>query len=56
VDEEWLKEPPMICIAINPGARKLIKGTPNIFDLVLPIARDKTKRNNSDETIGDKRV
>jgi hypothetical protein len=43
-------------MAINPGARKLIKGTPNIFDLVLPIARDKTKRNNSDETIGDNRV
>jgi hypothetical protein len=56
VDAEWLKEPPMICIAINPGARKLINGTPSIFALVLPIARDKTKRNNSDETIGDKRV
>ena len=43
-------------MAINPGARKLIKGTPSTSVLLLPIATDRTKKNNSDETIGDNRV
>ena len=43
-------------MAINPGARKVMKGKPSISDLPPPIATDKTKRNNKEEIIGDKSV
>ena len=43
-------------MAINPGARKVIKGKPSISDLPLPIATDKTNKNSKEEMIGDKSV
>ena len=43
-------------MAINPGARKLIKGYPKTSGLLLPIATESTKKNNNEETMGDKRV
>ena len=32
------------CIAIKPGAKKLIKGTPKNIPLSVPIANDKTNK------------
>ena len=43
-------------MAINPGARKVIKGKPSISDFPLPIATDKTNKNSKEEMIGDKSV
>ena len=43
-------------MAINPGARKVIKGKPSMSDLPLPIATDRTKRKSNEEMIGDKSV
>ena len=45
-DEECEKACWIICIAINPGARKLINEKPSISDLLLPIATERTNRNN----------
>ena len=44
------------CIAIKPGAKKVIKETPKTSPLSFPIANDKTKRNNRDEISGEKIV
>ena len=55
-EEEWEKACWMTCIAIKPGAKKVINGKPKTSPLLFPIANDKTKRNKRDETIGDKRV
>ena len=43
-------------MAINHGARKVIKGNPSISDLPLPIATDKTNKNSKEDMIGDKSV
>ena len=45
-----------ILIAINPGAKKLIKGEPKTSPLLLPSAKDKTDKNNKLDTSGDRRV
>ena len=46
----------MTCIEINPGARKVIKGTPRTSPLSAPIARDKTSKKSKDEISGEKIV
>ena len=46
----------MTCIEINPGAKKVIKGTPRISPLSAPIARDKTSQKSKDEISGEKIV
>ena len=43
-------------MAIKPGARKMINGTPNMSLLSTPIARESTNKNNRDETNGEKIV
>ena len=48
-DEEWEKDCCITCIAIKPGARKVIKETPSISPLSLPIANERTSKNKSDE-------
>ena len=55
-DEEWEKDCWITCIAINPGAKKVMKGNPSTSPLLFPIATDKTKRNRREEIMGDKRV
>ena len=40
-------------MAIKPGAKKVIKGTPNTLPLSDPIAKDKTIKNRSEETRGE---
>ena len=44
------------CIAIKPGAKNIIKGTPRTSPLSVPIAKDKTNKNKSDEINGEKIV
>ena len=46
----------MICIAIKPGARKTINGTPKTFHLSLPIAKDKTDKNKREVMSGESNV
>ena len=46
----------MICIEINPGAKKVINETPNTSPLSAPIAKDKTNKNNNEEIKGEKSV
>ena len=41
---------------IIPGARKVIKGTPKTSPLSLPIANDKTSKNNNPEIRGENKV
>ena len=41
------------CMAINPGARKLINGNPKTSPLSLPIANERTNKNKRDVTKGD---
>ena len=55
-EEEWEKACWIICIAINPGARKVIKGKPSISDLPPPIATARTIRKSNEVIIGDKSV
>ena len=43
-------------MAIKPGAKKVIKGTPNTLPLSDPIAKDKTSKKSKDETSGEKIV
>ena len=52
-EEECEKACCITCIAINPGARKEIKGKPNTSPLSPPIAIESTKRNKSEVTSGD---
>ena len=51
-DEECEKDCWIICIAIKPGARNSINGTPKTFDLSSPIARDITNKNKIAVTTG----
>ena len=44
-EDEWENACWIICIAIKPGARKLIKDTPRTFPLSLPIANEITNKN-----------
>ena len=55
-DEEWEKDCWITCIAINPGAKNIINGTPSTSPLSAPIANDKTNKNKRDETKGEKIV
>ena len=55
-EEEWENDCWITCIAINPGARNEINGTPRTFPLSVPIATDNTSRNNSDDINGEKIV
>ena len=41
------------CIAIRPGARKVIKGNPKISPLSFPIASESTNKNSSEVTKGE---
>ena len=52
-DEECEKACCITCIAINPGARKLINGTPKTAPLSLPIATVRTNKNNKEVTKGE---
>ena len=52
-EDEWEKDCWIICIAISPGAKKLMKETPKTLPLSSPIAKDKTKRNNNDDIKGE---
>ena len=44
------------CIAIKPGARKLIKGTPNTLALSSPRAKEITNKKRTAEIIGANKV
>ena len=52
-DEEWEKACCITCIAIRPGARKVIKGKPKTSPLSDPIANERTSRNKSEVTSGE---
>ena len=52
-EEEWEKACCITCIAINPGARKVINGKPKTSPLSLPIARERTIKNKREVTSGD---
>ena len=57
IDEEECENDCCItCMAINPGARKLIKFTPKTLPLSLPIANERTSKNNKDVINGEKSV
>ena len=45
-EDEWENACWITCIAISPGARKFMKGTPNTSPLSLPIAKERTSKNN----------
>ena len=55
-DDEWENDCCIICIEINPGAKKVIKGTPSTSPLSAPIAKDKTSKKSKDEISGEKIV
>jgi hypothetical protein len=55
-EDELAKACCIICIAINPGAKNVMKDTPNISPLSAPIAKDKTNKNNKDVINGEKSV
>ena len=55
-EDEWENACWIICIAINPGARKLINVTPNTFPLSSPIAKERTSKNNKEVIKGEKSV
>ena len=56
VDDEWEKDCCITCMAIKPGAKNVINGTPNTSPLSDPIANDKTSKNKRDEVNGEKIV
>ena len=41
---------------INPGAKKVINGTPKTSPLPEPIARDNTSKKSNEDTNGEKMV
>ena len=55
-EAEWEKDCWITCMAIKPGAKKLIKGTPKTLSLSFPNAKDKTSRKSSAEISGEKIV
>ncbi len=55
-DEVWEKLCWTTCIAINPGARNSINGTPKTIPLLGPIAKDITSKNRIAVTTGPKTV
>ena len=55
-EEEWENDCWIICIAIKPGARKLINEVPKTSPLSFPMAKFKTAKNNKAEIIGEKIV
>ncbi len=55
-EEECEKACCITCIAIRPGARKVMNGKPKTSPLSLPIANDSTSRNRIDVTRGDMTV
>ncbi len=55
-DAEWEKDCWITCITTNPGAKKLIKGTPKTLPLSVPMANDKTNKKSKAETRGEKIV
>ena len=52
-DEVWEKACCIICIAISPGARKVINGNPKASPLSFPIANESTIRNKIADTRGE---
>ena len=52
-EDEWENACWITCIAIKPGARKVINGKPKTLPLSLPIANDSTSKNNKDVTSGE---
>ena len=55
-EDECEKDCWITCIAIKPGAKNVINGTPNTSSLVDPRAKDKTIKKRSEETSGEKIV
>ena len=55
-DDEWEKDCWITCIEINHGAKKDMNETPRTFPLSVPMAKDKTSKNNSEEISGEKSV
>ena len=55
-EDEGEKACCIICIAINPGAKNVMKETPKTSPLSVPMANDKTNKNNKDEINGEKSV
>ena len=55
-EEECEKDCCITCIAIKPGARKIMNETPSTSPLSLPMANDKTNKNKSEEIKGEKIV
>ena len=51
-EDEWAKDWDIICIAIRPGAKKFINTTPSTFDLLSPIAKFITVKNNNAVIMG----
>ena len=52
-DDECENDCCITCIAINPGARKLINENPKTSPLSFPIANERTNKNKSEVTIGE---
>jgi hypothetical protein len=55
-EDECEKDCCITCIEINPGAKKVINGTPRTSLLSDPIAKDKTSKNNKEDIKGEKSV
>ena len=54
IDEEECEKACFItCIAIQPGAKNVIKGKPKTSPLSFPIASESTNKNKRDVTKGD---
>ncbi len=46
-EAEWEKACCITCIAINPGAKKLMNETPSMSPLSLPMAKDNTDKKSN---------
>ena len=52
-EAEWEKACCITCMAIKPGARKLINVTPNTLPLMPPKANERTSKKSNEVTIGE---
>ena len=55
-DDEWENDCCITCIAISPGAKKLMNGIPSTLPLASPIAKESTNKKRSAEISGEKIV
>ena len=52
-EEEWENACCITCIAIKPGAKKVINGNPKTWPLSFPIAKERTNRKSNEVTRGE---